>query len=36
VTLTTRQTLTVQRSEQDQLGQSRGTAAADIGAIEAP
>ncbi len=36
VTLTTRQALTVQRSELDQLGHSRGTAAADIGAIEAP
>jgi hypothetical protein len=36
VTLTTRQAMTVQRSELDQAGHSRGTAAADIGAIEAP
>ena len=36
VTLMTRQGLTVQRSDVDQLGHSRGTAAADIGAIEAP
>jgi hypothetical protein len=36
VTLTTRQTLAVQRSELDQLGHTRGAAPADIGAIEAP
>jgi hypothetical protein len=36
VALTTRQALTVQRSELDQLGHARGSAAADIGAIEAP
>jgi hypothetical protein len=36
VTLATRLALTVQRSELDQLGHSRGTTAADIGAIEAP
>ena len=36
VTLMTRQGLTVQRSDVDQVGHSRGTAAADIGAIEAP
>ncbi len=36
VTLTTRQTLAVQRSELDQVGHSRGSAMADIGAIEAP
>jgi hypothetical protein len=36
VTLTTQQTLAVQRSDLDQLGHSRGTSPADIGAIEAP
>ena len=36
MTITQRQAMTMQRSELDQLGHSRGTEAADIGAIEAP
>ena len=36
VTLTTWQSMTAQRSDLDQVGHSRGTGPADIGAIEAP
>lgn len=36
MTVTTRQAMTMQRAEMDQLGHSRGSTPADIGAIEAP